>query len=71
MFGDTELGKWIAYAMLSSEHLHLGATSLEVRDFVRAVECDQGAQSWMNYTKVMLLEAWNSTVHAIGIDTNT
>jgi hypothetical protein len=45
MFGDTELGKWIAYAMLSSEHLHLGATSLEVRDFVRAVECDQGAQS--------------------------
>jgi hypothetical protein len=25
----------------------------------------------MNYAKVMLLEAWNSTVHAIGIDTNT
>jgi hypothetical protein len=59
MFGDTELGKWIAHAMLS-EHLHLGARSLEVHDFVRAVECDQGAQSWMKYAKVMLLEAWTA-----------
>jgi hypothetical protein len=44
MFGDTELGKWIAHAMLS-EDFHRGARSLEVHDFVRAVECDQGAQS--------------------------